>query len=80
MPNDLGIAPRDYQLLEKAAEVEGEDIMTMLQRGTLDSFAVGICTKCENITSDVEIDASENWCEECCTLTVRSVLDIAGLI
>jgi hypothetical protein len=80
MPNDLGISATDYNLLEDLAESEGyEDPMDMMEDNIHDSVVPGICISCKG-TQDCEPDACANYCEECETSTVRSCLDLAGVI
>lgn len=79
MANNFGISATDNNLLEDLAKAEGLDVMTMLEIDTFDSVAHGICTSCKG-TQECEPDARQNWCENCGTNTVRSSLDIAGII
>jgi len=67
--------------LEKLAELEGMDEYEMLERGTYDSVAAGICTNkgCE-FTIDVEPDQDQGWCDCCEAGTVSSCLVLAGII
>lgn len=73
------IIPNNHRLLKAAADADDVTVIEMLEEGTRDGITTGICTRCEIIIA-VEADANEDWCEECNTRTVRSVLNIAGLI
>lgn len=67
--------------LQSLAEIEGMDVMDMLEEATFDSVAPGICTNegCDYSTN-VEPDADGNLCEDCETESVVSCLILAGLI
>ena len=67
--------------LEKLAELEGMDEIEMLEQGTFDSVAAGICTTegCE-FTIEVEPDQDAGWCDNCEAGTVSSCLVLAGII
>jgi len=67
--------------LETLAEIEGLEVMEMLEQATFDSVAPGICHNpdCE-YTIGVEPDCVEGWCEECDDGTVQSCLILAGMI
>ena len=67
--------------LQDLADIEGMEVMEMLEEATYDSVAKGICTNtgCD-YTTTVEPDCSQGYCEECETQTVQSCLVIAGLI
>lgn len=65
--------------LAKLAEIEGMTVMEMLEEGTFDSVARGICRNCD-YTTQVEPDSLEGWCENCCENTVISCLVLAGVI
>jgi len=67
-------------LLEKLVEQEGTPLEELLTEATYDSVAKGICRTCGEYTTDVEPDANEGYCEECCTTTVVSVLVLCKLI
>jgi hypothetical protein len=62
-----------------AADV-GMEIDEMLKEATFDSVAPGICTRCRNTVDNCEPDATNNWCDECDTPTVKSALVLAGCI
>ena len=79
MPNDFGISAADNNLLEDLAQKEGMTVNRMLEWDTFDSVAHGICTQCKG-TQECEPDARANWCDNCGENTVRSSLDIAGII
>jgi hypothetical protein len=67
--------------LETLAEIEGMDVMEMLEQATFDSVALGICMKTDcNYTCTVEPDQSKGYCGECDTQTVKSCLVLAGAI
>ncbi len=69
------------QLLKKIADSEGyPTVMAMLEHFVTDSVVPGICTTCCGIESSCEPDAEGNWCSECDTNTVKSVLVLAGVI
>ncbi len=69
----------DKKLLEELAEFEGQEVMDMLEEATFDSVVPGICTECKGV-QECEPDARANWCESCGKSTVRSCLDLAGII
>ena len=70
----------DEQLNQFLAHQVGyPDVLDMLENSVYDSVADGICTNCLH-AQQCEPDARANWCEECQTNTVRSCLDIAGII
>ena len=61
------------QLLIKAA---------MLERENTDSVTTGICTEegCWFVTSSIEADSDDGFCEECEKNTIKSVFILAGVI
>ena len=63
------------------AEVEGMDVMEMLERAVMDGRSPGICMNegC-NYTTEVEPDQNAGHCESCNTQTVKSCLILAGMI
>ena len=65
--------------LETLAEIEGMDVMEMLEHATFDSVAPGICANCD-YTCEVEPDQRKGYCEVCDTQTVSSCLILAGVI
>jgi hypothetical protein len=67
--------------LEALATIEGMTVDELLEQGTLDSVAKGICVNpgCD-YTTDVEPDQDKGWCETCGTPTVKSALRLAGII
>lgn len=67
--------------LELLAEIEGMELMDLLDAATSDSVCPGICINpgCE-YTTEVEPDCGSGYCEDCDTNTVRSALMLAGLI
>jgi len=71
----------DREKLIQLCEVEGMDEMEMLESGTYDSVAWGICMNPEcDYTIEVEPDQDRGWCECCGTNTVKSCLMLAGII
>ena len=67
--------------LSTLADIEGMEVMEMLEQATYDSIAPGICTNpgCE-YTTEIEPDQREGYCEDCGTNTVKSCLVLAGLL
>jgi hypothetical protein len=67
--------------LDLLSNIEGMTIGEMLEEGTIDSVAYGICTNpgCD-YTTTVEPDQSKGFCEVCGTPTVKSCLVLAGII
>lgn len=67
--------------LETLAEIEGMEVMEMLEEATFDSVAKGICmnSNCD-YTTTVEPDCSSGFCEVCGTQSVKSCLVIARMI
>jgi len=67
--------------LERLAEIEGLDVMEMLERCICDSVAPGICTNdgC-SYSTEVEPDSRGGFCEECGTQSVVSCLILAGVM
>jgi hypothetical protein len=67
--------------LKTLAEIEGMTVDELLEQGTYDSVAKGICMNpgCDYSTG-VEPDQDEGWCEVCNTPTVKSALRLAGII
>jgi rRNA maturation endonuclease Nob1 len=71
----------DQEALAKLAEIEGLTVEELLQQGTFDVVAKGICmTPGCNYTVDVEPDQREGYCEKCGENTVKSCLVLAGVI
>jgi hypothetical protein len=58
-----------------------EGVVGMIENAVADSVVPGICSN-EDCTysTDVEPDCRKGHCEECGTATVRSCLDMAGVI
>jgi hypothetical protein len=79
MPNEFGVPDADYNLLLAAADAEGMDLVDMLEDAVIDSVVPGICSTCRG-TQGAEPDARSNYCDQCETRTVCSVLDLAGII
>lgn len=69
----------NQELLEELAEDQGCDVMSMLEEATFDSVVPCICTECL-ATTDGEPDLREGHCDSCGSQTVRSCLDLAGVI
>ena len=71
----------DTEALAKLAEIEGLTVEELLQQGTFDCVAKGICMipRC-NYTVDVEPDQREGYCEKCGGNTVKSCLILANII
>lgn len=67
--------------LNLLADIEGMDVMEMLEQASFDGISPGICTnpECE-YTTTVEPDQDKGWCEICETKTVISCLMLAGVI
>ena len=67
--------------LEKLAEIEGMEVMEMLEAATFDSVVPAICKNpdCDSSTG-MEPDQDQGWCEECDAGTLVSCLVLAGLI
>ena len=85
MPTDHLIPPveklNDEQLLKKVAVAEfGGNVSEMLNHFVTDCVVPGICTTCHAIEISCEPDARENTCGNCDADTVRSILDLAGVI
>lgn len=68
------------ELLEKLASQWGMAVDEMLEQALYDSVAPGICTTCQDYSTEVEPDQRKGWCEVCCTPTVKSALVLARLI
>ena len=67
--------------LNLLADIEGMDVMEMLEEATYDSVAKGICMNEDcDYTTIVEPDCDTGWCESCETNSVKSCLMIAGII
>lgn len=67
--------------LEALAEIEGEDVMELLERAMFDSVSPGICmNKGCDYSTEVEPDQRAGWCEACDTPSVKSALVLAGAI
>jgi len=71
----------NQEKLEALAEFEGMTIEEMLEQGTYDSAAKGICSDpmCD-YTTEVEPDQAHGHCEKCGGQTVTSCLVLAGMI
>lgn len=67
--------------LNLLADIEGMDVMEMLEQASFDGIAPGICMNpdCE-YTTNVEPDQDQGWCELCESNTVESCLMLAGVI
>jgi hypothetical protein len=67
--------------LTDLAEIEGLELMEMLEEASYDSICPGICTNKDcDYTTSVEPDCSAGYCEVCDTQTVKSALILAGMI
>lgn len=67
--------------LDQLAEIEGMEVMDMLEQATFDSVATGICTNPDcDYTTEIEPDSRDGWCGNCETNTVKSCLVLAGII
>jgi hypothetical protein len=68
------------QLLDRLASQWGQPSEVMIEGAIYDAAVPGICTKCEDYSTEVEPDCRKGWCEVCGTKTVKSCLVLAGLI
>jgi len=69
------------QKLEDLAEIEGMSEDEMLEQGTFDSIAKGICSSEDcDYTTEVEPDCRKGYCEVCGKQSVMSCLVLAGII
>ena len=71
------------QLLIKEATAMGyASTDDMLERENTDSVTTGICTEegCWFVTSSIEADSDDGFCEECEKNTIKSVFILAGVI
>lgn len=67
--------------LQKLAASEGyDDIQKMLEAIICDSISPAICVSCGFITSEMEPDQNQGYCEGCGENTVKSALILAGVI
>jgi len=67
--------------IDQLAEIEGMEVMEMLQEATFDSVAKGICSNPDcDYTTEVEPDQNRGWCDCCGTNTVKSCLILMGMI
>lgn len=67
--------------LTELAEIEGLELMEMLEEASTDSVCPGICVNKDcDYTTQVEPDCSTGFCEVCGTQTVKSALVLAGVI
>lgn len=76
-------AAKSKSKLEILAQIEGygDDTLALLEANSTDSVCPGICmNKSCDYTTEVEPDATGNWCEECETQSVKSALVLAGVI
>lgn len=62
-------------------DLYSEYSMEQIEAMVFDSTVDGYCSKCEEISSPHEPDATDNWCP-CCDSkgTVTSVLVLGGLV
>jgi len=78
---DKGFMKSNKELLSLIMESEGfESQLDMLETFNTESVVPGICTECEAIESNCEPDATHNYCSECKSKKVQSVLILAGII
>jgi predicted Zn-ribbon and HTH transcriptional regulator len=65
----------------RLAEIEGVDVLQLLETATFDSIVPCICINkgCE-YTDNLEPDQRQGYCPECKTNTVQSCLVIEGMI
>jgi hypothetical protein len=70
----------DRKLLRMLADDAGCSVLELLEQCTYDSVAPGICTDCQNIVDNCEPDADANWCDECCSNTIKSALVLGGVL
>jgi hypothetical protein len=68
------------ELLDKLASQWGTTVEDMIEQSIFDSCAPGICTQCQDYSTEVEPDCRHGHCEICGTQTVKSALVLAGLI
>lgn len=68
--------------LQELADLEGfESVNEMLEEMSFDSVVCGICINPDcDYTTNVEPDCRAGYCEICNTQSVKSCLDIAGII
>lgn len=76
--------PTDNEKLATATELEGfTSYVDMCREAQIidDGSAPAICMndECDNM-ADLETDATNGWCDNCETNTMKSVLVLAGLI
>jgi hypothetical protein len=67
--------------LKQLAEIEGLEVMEMIEEESIDSVSPGICiNKGCDYTTTVEPDCDNGFCENCNTYTVKSALILGGMI
>lgn len=73
---------RDQSKLDTLVGSEGFDSLeALLEQFIIDSVCLGICVKPDcSFTCEVEPDQDRGWCEYCRTNTVKSALELAGII
>lgn len=71
-----------HKLAQRIAEEGGYDdpVEYIEAEGFMsDTMCPGICKKCQVVHDNVEQDARDNWCDECNTPTVVSLLVLLGI-
>jgi hypothetical protein len=67
--------------LQNLAEIEGLEVMELLEQDTYDSVCKGICTEADcDYTCEVEPDQDRGYCEVCGKNSVMSSLMLAGIL
>ncbi len=51
-----------------------------LEKFTFDDIAPGVCRECGSITDSCEPEAETNFCDECDSNAVTSILVLAGVL
>ena len=67
----------EQEALNRLAEVEGMEVMEMLEKATC--VAPAICIEC-GYTASMEPDQAQGYCEGCGKNAVQSCLSLAGII
>jgi len=65
--------------IQAILDAEGLDYDELLDTYAYDSIVPGVCVKCSNVTQ-VEPDASRNYCDDCESNTVVSFMRLEGII
>jgi hypothetical protein len=67
--------------LEVLAEIEGVDVIELLEGAAFDSVCPGICMSPDcDYTTEVEPDCHDGYCEACEKQSVKSALVLANMI